>query len=737
MYISEIIIEQFGAKTNERISLEPEFNLITGANETGKSTLCAFIKYVLYGFDDAKERKRHSALDTGNASGALIIVHNGKKYRIQRKNQKNVSIYDEESGNELVQWKDEAQTPGEYFLQVSASLYTRAVYVNQAERSRLDSDTASAVSNLLLTGDEAINLKRAKKILEESRKALKLKKGIGGKICELEAQIKDMQEKLDTAVTAKMNAQTLYAALHDIKIEIEALKKQIDSAKNADEMSKSIKIRTHLDKQSEMLDLAQKKQFLLTSLIEDNTYNGFLPDDEYENSIRSLQSEINVYQAELQKAEAKLQAISGVKEEPTEYKAYCQLGKKEKILQKHTALSNRLKLSNTIMHVSVFVALISLMAILASLISDFLGNSKPFVIVFFGISLSCALVGLALKVFFKGKLKAIIKPLGASESKTVDYICRHCEEYELANEKSNVRILTESIDENKRTLSQKKADLDLLLAKWNKNDVAHALGDYIAFTQKREKLQIECSEIKASLSITEAHLSIYTESEISAAASLNTSQITENIIQSESISELNARLNAATERKNNLELQIAQISSPHTEIEFLTGELDKKTSLLDEYQVKHDAIVLTLSALDEAENIIRSTVSPYLGAEASVFFNKITEGRYDRLRVDSEMDMTYIKSDSDTVTDEEYLSIGSADLAWLCLRLALHKKLAQNSNIPLILDEALVYFDDNRLALIINELTEIAENGTQILLFSASSRELAMLGGAGNIIRLG
>ena len=101
------------------------------------------------------------------------------------------------------------------------------------------------------------------------------------------------------------------------------------------------------------------------------------------------------------------------------------------------------------------------------------------------------------------------------------------------------------------------------------------------------------------------------------------------------------------------------------------------------------------------------------------------------------MSLKYKDGETGNPIDSIYLSGGSADLAWICLRLALHKKLSESRPVPIILDECFVYFDDTRLRTILKKLTDIAtKNGIQILLFSASSREKDILQKTVNTVKI-
>ena len=75
-----------------------------------------------------------------------------------------------------------------------------------------------------------------------------------------------------------------------------------------------------------------------------------------------------------------------------------------------------------------------------------------------------------------------------------------------------------------------------------------------------------------------------------------------------------------------------------------------------------------------------------------------------------------------------YLSQGTADQLYLALRLALADLLLPRPDAcPLILDDAFLTFDDQRLALALEVIQELAQT-RQVLLFTCQSREGRMLG---------
>ena len=70
--------------------------------------------------------------------------------------------------------------------------------------------------------------------------------------------------------------------------------------------------------------------------------------------------------------------------------------------------------------------------------------------------------------------------------------------------------------------------------------------------------------------------------------------------------------------------------------------------------------------------------------------------------------------------NSQWRSDGTVDQVYLALRLAVAEELTPDA--PLILDDALVRFDDKRLAAALEILSETAEN-KQVILFTCQSRE--------------
>jgi uncharacterized protein YhaN len=84
MKIKQLRIEGFGKLVNQTYDLE-DFTTFLGENEAGKSTILAFIKYMLFGFENATtSNQEFNPLNFKTYGGQILLTHTGKTIRIER-----------------------------------------------------------------------------------------------------------------------------------------------------------------------------------------------------------------------------------------------------------------------------------------------------------------------------------------------------------------------------------------------------------------------------------------------------------------------------------------------------------------------------------------------------------------------------------------------------------------------------------------------------------------------------
>lgn len=160
----------------------------------------------------------------------------------------------------------------------------------------------------------------------------------------------------------------------------------------------------------------------------------------------------------------------------------------------------------------------------------------------------------------------------------------------------------------------------------------------------------------------------------------------------------------------------------------LSAKKQALTQKLDLLNERREALTLARQTLEQANAALAERFSPRLVREASDIFSELTGGRYARVQISRQMDMEAGQPDA-AMRRSLFLSGGTADELYLSVRLAVCRLLLPE-NAPIVLDDALAMFDDDRLCLALCLLQREAAN-RQILLFTCQSRERRCLSADG------
>ena len=150
----------------------------------------------------------------------------------------------------------------------------------------------------------------------------------------------------------------------------------------------------------------------------------------------------------------------------------------------------------------------------------------------------------------------------------------------------------------------------------------------------------------------------------------------------------------------------------------LTSDLrtmeDEYNGLCEEY----DAISLAVDTLRAADSELQSRFSPQLGKLAAQYMSFMTGGRYSDVLINRDFSASAKTQDDAVARDSEYLRAGTLDLMYLAVRLAVCElAMPAGETCPLIIDDALVNLDEERLRQAMALLRELARS-RQIILFT-------------------
>ena len=144
---------------------------------------------------------------------------------------------------------------------------------------------------------------------------------------------------------------------------------------------------------------------------------------------------------------------------------------------------------------------------------------------------------------------------------------------------------------------------------------------------------------------------------------------------------------------------------------------------------EYEALALALDSLREADSQLRERFSPVLNRRAGEYLSALTGGAYEAAALTRTFQALARETGQHIHRPDLSLSEGTAQQLYLALRLALcDLVLSEQESCPIVLDDALDAFDDQRAALALDCLLDVARR-RQVLLFTCHSREAALLRG--------
>ncbi len=169
----------------------------------------------------------------------------------------------------------------------------------------------------------------------------------------------------------------------------------------------------------------------------------------------------------------------------------------------------------------------------------------------------------------------------------------------------------------------------------------------------------------------------------------------------------------------------ARVEQNPVDAEQVAGEAERLASWRSELaalQRRERIYRATLDAIQRAETATMRTATRYLEKRMRGDLERLTGGRYRRVRVDdASLEISVFAPERGDWARLEELSQGTLDLGYLAARLGLVRLVTQDRRPPLIFDDPFVTFDDERASRAIDLLRELAGD-FQVIYLTTSSR---------------
>jgi len=735
MTINTLNIISFGGLRNRVIDLADGVNVISGANESGKTSAAMFIKFIFYGLNGRKgrnavtERQRYVNRSTMQAAGSVSCTTNdGTEWRIERL----VSLSDGQSVRERVRITNMTtgestigQNPGEFFFGVPEEVFVSTCFVSQSAQMKPDmnglSATDTAIGNLLTSADENVDVPRAVKQLDAKRRELMHKNGSGG-------EISSLKEKRG-ALAAEMKSTSERASeILQLDSSLEDIKKKIAELEEADEHYTALF--SALDKITAKRRIDTRKQAsqaldALTAQLED--LDASPAGGGFAETLLDCERDIRAYDEECAVYDERLPQI-------TDAMSAEELPDDDDVIAEVRAVDEKCK---------------SQFGVAAAfLISGALGLAAALVLYYFNtekylIPLIMALVLATLGVVFivrQAKSRAVLNSL------LDKWDAESAEEIETAvAEKMAVldRARMMSMEKQRMDASLEAAKLRFDIASERlvtlANDVdADSTGDLYDIIDALHKIADDTAakraETVSAMEKLQGRLDLLNEQldgadeaaiELDAYTVMNTDigkkaasldkQALANAVRERDFTA--SALKTAVKRRSNLEEALAaagRIDRTPAEYATLISAADAR---IEELTLRADAYETAKNAILAARENVRSGVIPSITSKASEMIRLATGDRHERLTLDSGFNAG-LAADGD-IMEADYLSKGTSDLTYLALRAALCDEIFRAESPMLVMDETFAHFDKERLTATLSLL-----NQRQCLVFTCRDAEV-------------
>jgi len=749
MIIRRIHIASFGPLVDFDCELYSGMNVIRGDNESGKTSLAMFIKFIFYGLsgrsvDNApSERKKYVNWDTGYAEGYIIAAEGDREYRIER----SLSVStkpgsDKETVRESLTVTDTAtggrvseleECPGAVLFGVPEQVFVNTVFSGQSGRSRIDgADTAAAVENLLFSADETVSVKKAAERLEKYRRNLMHKKGSGGEIPQMREKCADLRNRLEIAsahAAEIIDLDNAKAVHENVERELVSNIEWQTSALKYYEAEKLMALAADAKRADAAVSVAATDLKNALSLCCEHTKL-----DEARKLAASIEGERSgaaEFQDRLREFEVGAAALVNPDSVETPDDAYKRFKKKSSALGVFTTFG-------------VITAVLTVVAGVGTAVLYMMKQN-----IFF-ITLAAAVLMLLLSILFfalRGlkisQMRRICAAFGVededgliaavqyeiSKRNEADILSRRADSVRMSLEQSGMRI--EGLETEARAVAASFEDC--CKAESRPSDGMDPLERLRAAIALAEKRIVAAEGLRAAYETASAiakakwervpkdKLAIATEYIKSTEHDEKFPSNEESADEIKNAMTFNqAKLDALRKKIGSINVDLAAKRAVADSPAVLWEELSDSTEKLRQMTLDHDAVLLAAETLAEAGENMRRGIIPKIVRRSSVLFSDATDGRYSALGSGSAFQLSAVIGEH--TKDARLLSSGTEDLAYICLRIALANELFGEKRPPLVFDESLAFMDPERS---VAAKDALANSGHQVLLFTCRPEDAA------------
>ena len=760
MIIEKLVIKSFGRINDMTLEFTDGVNIIEGENESGKSTIAAFIRYMLYGFTDGnghvlEERKKRINWDTGMAHGSMYVRVDGKRYVINRSTvpadksenptyREEASIVDVDTGAPAFG----KLAAGEVFFGVDAELFDNTAFIGQIGDSGINEGSVKqSIENIIFSGSEKINKQRAISRISDKMNALLHEGGAGGAIVDLARKEEALEENLAACNADNRTILEREAELSHIKARRAEAEEKQTKLHDLDSSYRSAMLIQTFDRLHVLEQEMEEKNEFYKQFIEDNTRSGFYPDEEYLTDLLVARKSVNEAYHTLGDAQdvynAQKAAIGITHEIENAIERADELGGENEIVLKATSHWRQIIRDTALV---IAAGLILLAVGIFEIIAMNRADMNVFKIVAAAVG-AVALGGAGYLTYnlikntkalrnyerefgttsfedLKGKLSVILN----ARNKRDDMA--------LASENARLAVV-----KARERYEEAKRELTSLILRWGEEPPASDLGDFLDklegrvrfFLEKKNELLDEKTDMEITVKEIRRNLADQSEIDVRAQVSPLMRKALMGFNHDEIINGIaDAKARVAEEDKLafDVENELMLLKSRAGDPGQYYSRIDVVSSKREDMQQKHKAYFIALRAINSATDNLRAEISPRLGEYATHLMEIMTDKKYKAFDISDGLSVTFTDESGESKS-VDFLSGGTRDMAYIAVRAALIDML-YGEKPPICFDESFAHQDNVRARAMMKAIGHLATEGYQSFVFTCRGREAAL---AGEVVR--
>lgn len=712
-------------KLHGTLELTGGMNLLCLPNEAGKSTWSAFLVAMLYGIDTSERantynqglpmKERYKPWDGSAMEGAIELSWNGREITIERTSDRRVPMgafraFDTASGVPVAELTGE--NCGRTLCGVERSVFERTAFIRQLGLTVTeDAALEKRLGALVTTGEDGA---RSYSELETELKKQKNKLvGKAGKLPRLTEQSAAVHRTLDDLYALQDDAMRITAQREAAQKEVarlEALEARFQTAQKA-------------KKRAGLADLEQKAAAQEQLCRELAAAAERLPD---EDALRALHRSVQAAEDALRTAKMEAAFAPSEVAKPAVPQVFAGLTGEEakKKAAQDSAEYERLRAVPPRKRWPLLLCLAVMLAGLGLCAAGILLEAANALLIAGLAVFAAGLIGLIAALLLRGRRAAAVRarlreadliPLryGLSDCGSLS---RLAEDYAAAlaayeNDCAEAAAQKKALED---AVAAAQSELDAKVAQCaafapdckTPADLREAIG---AALHTRAQLATEERALETMRQQIGSMRVILGDEEIAAdaeALELDGAKIA---------FELRQARQTLSDRTTALAAKQGAIGATGSAVE-LEAEAELLSDQIRAAQENGAILDLAMAALRRADETLRSRFSPQITRDAGALLSKLTGGKYPNVLLEPGMLLSVRGADGTVMRPAAAMSCGTADQMYLALRLAMCARLLPE-DAPLVLDDALVNFDDARAKAAIELLTELAKN-RQVILFT-------------------